>query len=79
MRVVSTRWSFFNGRFYRPGKEFDLPEGDKPSKAMTVVDEKAEPKKKEEPEPRKSRRRAVPVEPETLSEAAPFFDEEIKE
>lgn len=75
MRVVSTRSSFFHGRLYRPGEEFDLPEGAKPSKAMTVVDEKPK-AKKEKPAPKKSRRRAVPVEPETLSEATPFFDDQ---
>lgn len=80
MRVKSTRPSFFHGRIYRPGEEFDLPEGSIPSKAMTVVgkENKAEAVVVEEkPVERQARRRKVPVDPQTLSEASALFEDEI--
>jgi hypothetical protein len=80
MKVASIKPSFFDGRYYRPGEVFELPEGSIPSKAMKVVDDSSQAKseKAEAPAAKKSRRRAVPVEPETLSEATPFFDDELK-
>jgi len=79
MRVTSTRPSFFHGRIYRPGEEFDLPEGDNPSKAMTVVGKKSKVEKEVEEKPvgRQQRRRKVPVDPQTLSEASALFEDEI--
>jgi hypothetical protein len=79
MRVTSTRPSFFHGRIYRPGEEFDLPEGSIPSKAMTVVGEESKAEKivDEKPVGRQQRRRKVPVDPQTLSEASALFEDEI--
>lgn len=60
MKVVSTRTCFYHGRRWRPGEAFELPEGDKLSKGMTVVADKVEEKPK-------YRRRQMDG-PETFSE-----------
>lgn len=65
IKVTSTQMCFFHGRRYRPGTVFELPDGVKPSRDMTVVDEKAEaktPKAKAEPKAK--------GEPQTFSEIA---------
>lgn len=59
MKVVSTKTCFFGGRRYRPGVEFDLPKGVKPSGDMTPVSEGSV-----------SGKRASAKEPGTFSEKA---------
>lgn len=61
-KVISTLTCFFNGRRYRPGKEFELPDGVKPSADMRVVGEKGVGKGKAE--------KAEPKGPQTFSEIA---------
>lgn len=38
-KVTSTLLCFYHGRRYRPGTVFELPDGVKPSKDMTVVED----------------------------------------
>ncbi len=50
LTVTSTKMRFQDGRRYRPGDAFTLPEGVKPSREMTIVGEtevipEAKPKK----------------------------------
>lgn len=45
-KVTSTVMCFFHGRRYRPGVVFELPEGVKPSKDMTVVEDQPKAVKK---------------------------------
>jgi hypothetical protein len=46
IKVTSTLTCFFHGRRYRPGEQFELPDGVKPAASMQVVDDKAPAKPK---------------------------------